>query len=138
MSFWQAKTRSRPSDTIFSKFIRKRDGRCVYKFKCYGYCEYENLTCSHFIKRRYESVRFDPENCDAACRKCHMWVEDTVEGKKALDEFKQKQLGINSYKFLLARAYKTSKKRDDKLDLIYAKALLEGIEKLLKEQYQED
>lgn len=125
MSHWQSKTKIRRSDTLFSQYIRKRDKECVYKFKCFGHQDFKDLTCSHYIKRRHESVRFDPENCDAACRPCHQWVEDTVEGKDALRFFKIKQLAWK-HNALLVRAHQY-KKRDDKMDLLIAKELLKTL-----------
>lgn len=136
MTFWKVKTKIRNSDRLFSKYIRLRDGGCAYKFKCNGNCKFEDLTCSHFIKRRKESVRFDPLNCDAACKKCHYFVEvgengddegnGYVSGQKFLAEWKKKQLGEVEYKKLLIRA-NTIKKRDDYLDTIYVKELLKTL-----------
>lgn len=125
MSFW--KTTLRTSDRYFSEYIRRRDGVCVYATShCKNWESWKDLTCSHFIKRRYESVRFDPENCDAACRSCHMWVEDTVEGKKWLEQFKLEQLGENRLNLLLFRKQQLTK-RDDVMMTLYAKQLLKSL-----------
>jgi hypothetical protein len=127
MSFWQAKTKIRPTDTKFSRLIRARDNwHCVYKFKCIGSIDYQDnpgaLTCSHYHKRRKESVRFDPLNCDSACRLCHAWVEDTMEGMIALNQWKLTQLGKREYDLLFIRA-NTYQARDDKLVALYLKNL---------------
>ena len=131
MSFWQAKTKIRREDKLFSDYIRARDGwRCSYKFKCMGVYNFlENkggLTNSHFIKRRHESVRFDPENCDAACRPCHSFVEDKTEGRRALENWKLTQLGTARFNALRARKY-AYKKKDPMLDLLYVKELLKTL-----------
>lgn len=108
-------------------YIRQRDGwRCAYRIKCFGQSlEHDKaaLHTSHYQKRRHENVRFDPENADAACRACHRWVEDTVEGAKWLEQWKIAQLGEQRHALLLVRK-QTYKQRDDKLDALYAKQLL--------------
>lgn len=121
MSFWQAKTKIRRTDKLFSEYIRKRDGECQYKVKCYGHQEFKDLHCSHFHGRGRESTRFDPENCDAACRSCHAFVH-TGEGTIWLREFKKKQLGERGYDLLTLRA-NTPTKRDDVMTLLYIKEL---------------
>lgn len=134
MSFWKAKTKIRNSDRLFSEYIRRRDGwRCQYRIKCYGNEDFSEdkgaLTNSHFIKRANEAVRFEPLNCDSACRKCHQWIEDTSKGAAWLKEWKLKQLGEQKYRLLQVQAFQTRKKRDDKLDVWYAKLLLKELKK---------
>jgi hypothetical protein len=85
------------------------------------------LTCSHFYKRRHESVRFDPDNCDAACRSCHQWIEDTAEGAKWLEGFKLQQLGEQRFNLLLLHKQQIGK-RDEALAAMYAKALLKSLD----------
>lgn len=127
MSFWQSKTTIRPADRYFSEYIRRRDNRCIYATPhCKNWSNWKNLTCSHFIKRRYESVRYDPDNCDAACRSCHRWVEDTAEGAQWLDDFKRRQLGEQRYNLLFFRKQQVTK-RDDAMMALYAKQLLKDV-----------
>jgi 5-methylcytosine-specific restriction endonuclease McrA len=115
------KIRIRPADRLMSQYIKARDkGICQYRFKCFGDQGTDN---SHFQKRRKESVRFDPENCDLACRKCHYFVENHPDGQKTLEEFKRQQLGEKRYKMLLIRANQTGRK-DDALAIIYIKQLI--------------
>lgn len=54
----------RKSDSIFSKWIRTRDGfRCVLQGpKCHG-----AIQCGHLIKRGKKSVRWSEINCHALC-----------------------------------------------------------------------
>lgn len=55
------------ADRLFSLFIRQRDGVCQ---KCGDNWFLQN---AHIISRSYRRVRFDPDNCMALCRKCHMY-----------------------------------------------------------------
>ncbi len=92
---------------------------------------YENniggLDCSHFQKRGKETTRFDPENADAACKKCHYFIENDPDSQKTLGKFKKQQPGEKKYKLLLIRANQTGRK-DDKLALIYIKQLIKAYE----------
>ena len=118
------KIKIRPADKEMSTYIRLRDGGvCQYKFKCFGA---QGTDCSHFQKRRKESVRFDPENCDLACRKCHYFVENDPIGQKTLEEWKLKQLGQKRYNALLIRANMTQRK-DDKMARLQIKALMQEL-----------
>ena len=117
----------RTSDIIFSEFVRRRDGRCIYAFKCGGYkTDWKELQCSHWQKRRHEGTRIDPKNCDAACSMCHTWVEDTIEGDRALDAFKLKQLGQQEYNLVLLRRHTTFKK-DEFMAKLIARQLLDSL-----------
>lgn len=121
------KIKIRKSDRLFSEYIRRRDGHCVYRFKCLGQpIDWKELQCSHWQKRRHEGTRFDPNNCDAVCAACHNYVENTVEGKRALDDFKLRQLGEKEHNLVILRRH-TYKKRDDKLDELYCKELLKTL-----------
>lgn len=117
------KTTIRPADKLFSQIIRKRDKMlCQYNFKCYRGTE-GNQT-SHFQKRRKESVRFDLENGDWSCAKCHYFIENDPIGQKTLEDWKLKQLGEKAYKNLLVRANSYHKK-DDVMTILYLKSLRE-------------
>ena len=69
-------------DILFSKFIRKRDGRCV---KC---GKTEGLQCSHVVPRGNLLLRWDGKNAKALCFGCHIcgWHRDPIE---YLDWFKK-------------------------------------------------
>ena len=94
-------TSVKKADTLFSKYIRERDGKCV---RC-GKTEY--LQCSHFWPRAISATRFDPENCDTLCYGCHYgdryhgW-EYSKQGEYRT--FKINQLGEERYKALEERA----------------------------------
>lgn len=120
------KTTIRPADRWMSKFVKLRDkGMCKYRFKCFGDPGSDN---SHFQKRRHESVRFDPENCDLACKACHNFVENHPEGQKTLEKWKLKQLGERRYNLLMIRK-ETYHKPDDFMAIKYIKVLIEELSK---------
>lgn len=128
------KTKIRPADAKFSIFIRTRDNwRCQYKFKCGGRINFitnkGGLQASHFQKRRKESVRFDPENVDAVCIKCHYFVENDPAGQSKLEKWKEKQLGEHRYKMLMLRANVVGmgERKDDAMQLIKITALMKTI-----------
>lgn len=52
-------------DALVSKIVRSRDKCCVT-------CGTTNdLTCSHWIPRRFVAVRFDLRNCNTQCGACN-------------------------------------------------------------------
>lgn len=65
-------------DRLCSIFVRRRDGRCVTCGTT------QNLTCSHFVKRQYQEVRYDVRvnlNCQCArCNEAHNSDETAYEG----------------------------------------------------------
>lgn len=108
----------RKADVKFSKYIRTRDGwRCVRCSKQY-IPPTQGLQNSHFWGRGRENTRFDPDNCDALCFRCHQyWGGD---GREEYMAYKQAQLGERAYRDLKIRAFQY-KKKDDKLILIWLK-----------------
>ena len=57
------------ADTMFSRYIRDRDGRCMGQGSgpaCSGY-----LQCAHIISRRYRAIRWREENAMALCQAHH-------------------------------------------------------------------
>lgn len=113
------------ADVVFSGYIRRRDKRCV---RCLqpgtGEKGIVGLQCSHYFGRGRESVRFDPENCDALCYGCHQfWGSTNREDYRA---FKIKQLGKRAFDLLCWRA-EQYKKKDRKLALLLARALLKTL-----------
>jgi len=62
----------------------------------------------------------------AGCVSCHHYIDQTAEGQKWFDEFMLERLGTNDYNCLLIRA-NTPGKRDDALNLMYAKQLLKEL-----------
>lgn len=64
------------ADDVFSQFIRMRDGECR---RCHSPVSFNakglpvTHQASHFVGRRKEATRFDPENVDTMCGGCHMY-----------------------------------------------------------------
>jgi hypothetical protein len=112
--------RLRKSDTVYSKYIRKKaDYICAR-------CKSQHIggqQASHFWGRSAESVRFDDENVDCLCGGCHQYLGANPEEFRT---WKLKQLGEERYKALMVRAHITGH-RDDKMQLIIAQKLLDGL-----------
>lgn len=124
-SFWQAKTKRRPCDILFSEFVRRRDGECQLKVKCRGGQPWKELHCAHYHGRRKESVRFDPSNAVGLCPSDHLWVDSTAEGQRYFDDFMEKRLG-REFNLLLLRA-NTPGKKDDEMMRIVLKQMLRDL-----------
>lgn len=124
MSTWW-KVKIRRADKLMSQYIKARDKNlCQYNFKCFrGELGSQN---SHFQKRRHESVRFDPENCDWVCAKCHYFVETHPDGQKTLEKWKLKQLGEQKYNWLMIRT-QTYQKKDDTIQILVIKELAKSL-----------
>lgn len=127
MSFWQAKTKIDAADRLFSLYIRKRD-----RNKC-QYCgsnpaDGRGMQNSHFFGRRMESVRYDPENCDCFCIRCHMKLETEKGEDRAYYNWKGIQLGADRFNALKLRAH-TTQKKDRKMSLLIVKALMSDLER---------
>ena len=94
-----------PADTVFSLYIRIRDGRCV---RCGrpgrpnkdGY-PVVGLQCSHYHGRRKEATRYDPMNCDALCAGCHKYFDENRDEYTALKKLK---LGEKEYNLMKLRS----------------------------------
>ena len=79
---------------------------------------------SHFHGRRKESVRFDEANVTTHCGGCHSHLTSNPHEH---EQWKIKQLGEKEFDRLTLRA-NTPGKRDDKMALIVAKALLKEVQ----------
>jgi hypothetical protein len=131
---WKGKMKRRKSDDLFSKFIRTRDRKCVFGVRCLprvifkedGELDIRYLDACHWKGRGRESVRCDPLNADAGCKKCHDWLDHTPEGQKYHNEFKLKQLGQKEYDLLEWRASGTGH-RDEEASIAHCKELLKTI-----------
>lgn len=96
------------ADSKFSLWIRKRDGKCM---RC-GSTD-KPLDNSHYWKRGDSGTRYDPENCDSACRECH-----TIWEKQKNNEYRDwkiRQLGIERYNMLEFNARTFMSRRDSVL-----------------------
>ena len=106
----------RRSDKLFREYLLKLRGEISAFSGKRG-----KVQVSHFHGRRHENTRFDEENCDLLTFSEHQYFE---ENPAAYQEWKLKQLGEKKYKELMVRA-NTYKKRDDKLQEIILKKLVE-------------
>ena len=100
-----------PEDTICSKYIRKRDGRCV---RCGSKVEFNangdpvSHQASHFWSRGNWATRFDPDNVDTLCFGCHqMWGGDY---RRDYEAFKINQLGKKAFIKLEQKAHSYANK----------------------------
>ena len=125
------------ADKIFSEYIRKRAGnRCEM---CGVSGEVKQLECSHFFGRRYESTRYDPENCDCLCRSEHQIMETEkgttkgiiggveVELPRPYRAWKIQKLGLHRFGLLELRAH-THVKKDRAMSLLVVKELMKDLE----------
>jgi len=109
------------NDTLFSKMIRERDGKCVLCGDTQRKSE-----CSHFWGRSDKIHRFDPRNAEYLCFTCHMRVEGNKQGEYRT--YKLKQLGEEVYNKMQADHYQKTKQ--------YGKYEKEKLYQILKEQYK--
>jgi 5-methylcytosine-specific restriction endonuclease McrA len=112
----------RRADTLFSLYLRKKRGYVCEKCARF-FPGGKGLTVSHFHGRRKESVRFDEENCDILCIRCHQYFESH---KTEYEVWKKKQLGERKFDLLTLYA-NTTKKRDDKLQCMILKVLMKEL-----------
>lgn len=71
------------ADEVFSKYIRKRDGRC---FTCGNT---DNLQCGHYIPRDCLELRYNERNCHAQCVGCNVFKKGnyTVYSLKLMSKY---------------------------------------------------
>ena len=116
----------RPTDRLFSKYIRKRDDYTCQRCRKTYEPNAKGLECSHYWGRGRENTRFDPLNCIALCTGCHrIWGHG--DGRDEYRDFMLKKLGRKGFDSLDARAH-THKKRDDNLDRIAIAVLIKELE----------
>jgi 5-methylcytosine-specific restriction endonuclease McrA len=116
------KIRIRRADTLFSLYLRKKRGYICEKCARF-FAGGKGLTVSHFHGRRKESVRFDEENCDILCIRCHQYFESH---KTEYEAWKSERLGARTFNLLTLRANAT-KKKDDKLQCMILKELMKEL-----------
>lgn len=93
------------ADIEFSRWIRKRDGRCL---RC---GTTESLTNSHFWTRKNSALRYEPDNCITLCAwKCHIYGWEK-EKQGAYRDFMIDRLGIERYEELKRIFYQSKMSR---------------------------
>jgi len=71
---------------------------------------------SHFIGRANKAVRYDPQNCDAACFGCHRrWEANAVTEYR---DWKIAQLGQEAYDHLIERSRTITKRTPEQLEVL--------------------
>lgn len=102
----------RKADTVFSRWIKKRDNyTCQRCGKEYGGYPARGLDCSHYISRRNEATRFDPDNCASICMGCHMFFHQNPDTHKL---FMIDRLGPELFLELTTIRKRTIEKKNDK------------------------
>jgi len=81
-------------DSLFSRYIRARDGHCQR-------CGDTPIDCSHIAKRRHKATRWDPENAVGHCRVCHSYLETHPAEMEA---WARGHLGDDRYEAIMARS----------------------------------
>ncbi len=113
--FGKIRIRIDRADTMFSKYIRLKVGKCENSIFHIG----RTLNAHHFITRRKENTRFDEENMICLCIGCHRKFHDNPNTQV---EFMLKKLGQERYDALILRS-NLYKKKDRAMELIKATAL---------------
>ena len=80
-------------DDLISEIVRLRDKRCMI---CpIGQQRSPLLQCGHYISRKFYSVRFDLDNCNAQCQYCNSYhrfntfpYDDWIIKNKGLDKWR--------------------------------------------------
>ena len=102
----------RRADMVFSRWIKKRDlytcQRCGNKHMIKS----QGLHCCHFISRRNEATRFDPDNACSICYGCHSWFH---QNPKEHENFMVNRLGVEIFNALQDRRRKVVKKNDKEI-----------------------
>lgn len=104
-------------DTIFSKFIRRRDcgygyGRCI---SCSKPIRFDTCDAGHYINRKHMAVRYDEKNVHGQCRACNRFDEGNIQGyRKGLIE----KIGEKQVDMLEIKRFNTSHLSEVELDLL--------------------
>lgn len=92
-----------PTDVLFSRFIRARDGGCIMVTlgydpqNCWG-----ELQAAHLISRRFKAVRWDERNAVALCAGHHDYY---TRHPRAWHSWRLEFLGAGRFADLLHTAY---------------------------------
>jgi len=134
MSFFKVKIR--PSDRIWTKYIRLRD-KDICQWCGQEITNLHNSGVSHYHERRCENTRYDDDNCDLMHNiPCHTKLEHEkkIKGIKGATEdgeytkFMKNKLGQDKFDYLLMRSHITGT-RDDEMAKIIIKEKLEQLKR---------
>lgn len=115
MGYYRVKIRS--TDRNFSRYIRRK-GKC----EICGRGDIK-LEAAHYFGRGKENTRFDSDNVHCLCFNCHRKSHEDKDYYKdwMIEQYTRK--GLDNLE-LESNQYK---KRDDAMDKLYIKALLESV-----------
>ena len=107
-------------DRIFSRYTRLKDAdengtvACV---TCGKLAHWSEVHAGHWIKRQYQSVRFDPRNVHAQCvaDNLHHGGKQDEYGKYIIDRY-----GLDAFNELLAKKRETKKWTREELENMIA------------------
>lgn len=124
----------RKLDTIFSKYIRRRD--CGYGYapciSCGKPITYDTSDCGHYENRQHMATRYDEKNCNAQCIECNRFRGGNSEGYRlGLIE----KYGESEVEKIEMRRYNLSKLSVPEIEMLYKhyKGKLTNLENTLKQ-----
>jgi len=117
-------------DQVFAFYIKCRDDwRCVFCGVHFSFTDTKNLHCSHYHLRQHQGTRYNEENCDAFCRRCHERLEKQTKKGQEYYNWKIMKLGGSKFGELLLLAQGITQLRGyDKITL--TQHFIEKIDKL--------
>jgi len=125
----------RKLDTIFSKYIRRRD--CGYGYapciSCGKLITYDTSDCGHYENRKHMATRYDEKNCNAQCRACNRFSEGNIQGyRRGLI----KKYGESEVEKIEIRRYNISKLSVPEIEILskHYKGKLTNLENTLKQE----
>jgi 5-methylcytosine-specific restriction endonuclease McrA len=112
--------KTRKADQVFSKWIKQRDNYTCQRCKKANQ-DPRGLHCAHFITRRNESTRFDPDNACALDYGCHSFFHQHPDEHR---KFMEERLGPALFLELTTIRKRTIVKKDDKAVVAHYRGLL--------------
>ncbi len=111
----------RAADTVFAKWVKMRDKHTCQRCGAKHEVKSQGLHCAHFITRRNESTRFDPDNVRSICYGCHSYFH---QHPKEHEKFMIAQLGETGFAALLERKRRIGKRNDKAIITQYKDAII--------------
>ena len=59
-------------DLVFGKWVKQRENKCIVCGST------SNLQAGHFMSRRYNNTRYDPDNVHSECLKCNCFDPNSI------------------------------------------------------------
>jgi hypothetical protein len=115
------KVRRDPLDILFSNFIRMRAGWSCER--CGSMPARQGLHCHHFIRRRNQNTRYDPDNGVSLCLGCHQYLSENRDEEEIFMIRKLGQQGVD-----LLRSRSRQIKPDKELIRLYLREQIRLLE----------